>query len=134
MPAVVVGLAIALSSSVAIVNITRSRRRTTDPPTERAMLGWSVVQDVTGVVLAAIVHRRAARRAGHAREPRWSDYAAFAAVAVGTALLLPRVLRQVREQPDLFLLLSVGSGLVIAGVGASSSTCRWRWRRSSAGW
>ena len=54
-PAVVVGLAIALSSSVAIVNITRSRRRTTDPPPERAMLGWSVVQDVTGVVLAAIV-------------------------------------------------------------------------------
>src|SRR3954471_24126267 len=43
-PAVVVGLAIALSSSVAIVNITRSRRRSTDPSTERAMLGWSVVQ------------------------------------------------------------------------------------------
>ena len=52
-PAVMVGLAIALSSSVAIVNITRSRRRTTEPPTERAMLGWSVVQDVTGVILAA---------------------------------------------------------------------------------
>ena len=57
--AVVIGLAIALSSSVVIVNITRSRRRSTDHPTEVAMLGWSVVQDVTGVVLAA------------SRLPRW---------------------------------------------------------------
>ena len=116
-PAVIVGLAVALSSSVAIVNITRSRRRTTDAPTERAMLGWSVVQDVTGVILAAVVivaldgnqDTLVASLAG---------YAAFAVVAIGTALLLPRVLRQVREQPDLFLLLSVGSGLAIAGIGS----------------
>ena len=45
-------------------------------------------------------------------------YAASRSVAIVTALLLPRVLRQVRQQPDLFLLLSVGSGLAIAGVGA----------------
>jgi CPA2 family monovalent cation:H+ antiporter-2 len=116
-PAVIVGLAIALSSSVAIVNITRSRRRTTDAPTERAMLGWSVVQDVTGVILAAVVivaldgdpNKLVTALAG---------YAAFAVVAIGTALLLPRVLRRVREQPDLFLLLSVGSGLAIAGIGS----------------
>jgi K+:H+ antiporter len=116
-PAVVVGLAIALSSSVAIVNITRSRRRTTDPSTERAMLGWSVVQDVTGVVLAAIVIV-ALRGQSETLVSSLIGYAAFAVVAVVTALLLPRVLRQVRHQPDLFLLLSVGSGLVIAGVGA----------------
>ena len=116
-PAVVVGLAIALSSSVAIVNITRSRRRTTDPSTERAMLGWSVVQDVTGVVLAAIVIV-ALRGESVTLVSSLIGYAAFAAVAVVTALVLPRVLRQVRQQPDLFLLLSVGSGLVIAGVGA----------------
>ncbi|HEY3524036.1 MAG TPA: cation:proton antiporter, partial [Candidatus Limnocylindrales bacterium] len=41
--AALVGLSIALSSSVVIVNITRSRRRTTDQPTEVAMLGWSVL-------------------------------------------------------------------------------------------
>ena len=37
-----------------IVNITRSRRRTTDPATDDALLGWSVLQDVAGVALAAI--------------------------------------------------------------------------------
>ena len=116
-PAVVVGLAIALSSSVAIVNITRSRRRTTDPPTERAMLGWSVVQDVTGVILAAIVIV-ALRGQSETLVDALIGFAAFGAVAIVTALVLPRILRQVRQQPDLFLLLSVGSGLVIAGVGA----------------
>jgi CPA2 family monovalent cation:H+ antiporter-2 len=116
-PAVVVGLAIALSSSVAIVNITRSRRRTTDAPTERAMLGWSVVQDVTGVVLAAIVIV-ALRGQSETLVDALIGFAAFAGVAIVTALLLPRILRQVRQQPDLFLLLSVGSGLVIAGAGA----------------
>jgi CPA2 family monovalent cation:H+ antiporter-2 len=116
-PAVVVGLAIALSSSVAIVNITRSRRRTTDPSTERALLGWSVVQDVTGVIVAAVV---IAALSGEIMDTVSSLalFVGFAAVAILTALLLPRVLRQVRQQPDLFLLLSVGSGLLIAGVGA----------------
>src|SRR3990170_1319647 len=47
------GLAIALSSSVVVVNIVRSRRRTTDRATEQAMLGWSVIQDLTGVACAA---------------------------------------------------------------------------------
>src|SRR3954470_3351455 len=49
------GLAIAFSSSVVIVNITRSRRRTTDRPTEDALLGWSVLQDITGVAIAAVL-------------------------------------------------------------------------------
>jgi CPA2 family monovalent cation:H+ antiporter-2 len=116
-PAVIVGLAIALSSSVAIVNITRSRRRTTDAPTERAMLGWSVVQDVTGVILAAVVIV-ALDGNPDTLVTALAGYAAFAVVAIVTALMLPRVLRRVREQPDLFLLLSVGSGLAIAGIGS----------------
>jgi CPA2 family monovalent cation:H+ antiporter-2 len=116
-PAIIVGLAIALSSSVAIVNITRSRRRTTDAPTERAMLGWSVVQDVTGVILAA-VFIVALDGNQDTLVTSLAGYAAFAVVAIVTALLLPRVLRRVREQPDLFLLLSVGSGLAIAGIGS----------------
>src|SRR3954471_3594403 len=53
--ALVVGLAVALSSSVAIVNITRSRRRTTNHATEQTLLGWSVIQDVTGVAMAALL-------------------------------------------------------------------------------
>src|SRR4051794_30118245 len=53
--AALVGLSIALSSSVVIVNITRSRRRTTDRATEDALLGWSALQDATGVAIAAIL-------------------------------------------------------------------------------
>ena len=116
-PAIIIGLAIALSSSVAIVNITRSRKRTTDAPTERAMLGWSVVQDVTGVILASVALVALDGRPDTLVRSL-VGFAAFAGVAVGTALLLPRLLRRVREQADLFLLLSVGSGLAIAGIGA----------------
>ena len=115
--AVVIGLAIALSSSVVIVNITRSRRRTTDHPTEVAMLGWSVVQDVTGVVLAAVVLATLDGEPGTFISSLLG-LAAYAAVAIVTALALPRLLRQLREQPDLFLLTSVASGLALAGLGA----------------
>ena len=53
--AALLGLSIALSSSVVIVNITRSRRRTTDPHTERVLVGWGVLQDVTGVAIAIVL-------------------------------------------------------------------------------
>src|SRR4249919_1598149 len=53
--AALVGLCVALSSSVVIVNITVSRRRTTDRPTDIALLGWAVMQDLVGVVLGAIL-------------------------------------------------------------------------------
>src|SRR3954468_19657972 len=53
--AALIGLSIALSSSVVIVNITKSRRRTTDRPTEQALLGWSALQDTTGVAIAAVL-------------------------------------------------------------------------------
>src|SRR3979490_15308 len=50
-----IGLSIALSSSVVVVNITRSRRRTTNPPTEAALLSWSVMQDMIGVGFALVL-------------------------------------------------------------------------------
>jgi Kef-type K+ transport system membrane component KefB len=53
--AALIGLSIAMSSSVVIVNITKSRRRTTDRSTEDALLGWSALQDSTGVALAAVL-------------------------------------------------------------------------------
>ncbi|MFM8366785.1 MAG: cation:proton antiporter, partial [Candidatus Nanopelagicaceae bacterium] len=43
--ALLLALSLAMSSSVVIVNITRSGKRTTDNGTEEALLGWSVVQD-----------------------------------------------------------------------------------------
>ena len=115
--AVLVGLCVALSSRVVIVNITRSSRRTTDRTTDHALLGWSVLQDLTGVVVAAGV---IAAMGATSRSPLMSllGIGAFVAVAAGTAWLLPRALHLLASDHDLFLIVSVASGLTIAGVGA----------------
>ena len=115
--AILVGLCVALSSSVVIVNITRSRRRTTDRPTEVALLGWSVLQDVVGVAVAAVL--LAAIDPGERSLPEAIvGLAAFGALVVAVARLLPLVLRQLRDEHDLFLIASVASGLTLAGIGA----------------
>jgi monovalent cation:H+ antiporter-2, CPA2 family len=112
-----IGLAVALSSSVVIVNITRSRRRTTDRPTEEALLGWSVVQDVTGVILAAVLI--AAMSSGSAQPLIViAGLVVFIALALLVAWLLPRILQVLHGEKDLFLIVSVASGLAIAGAGA----------------
>jgi CPA2 family monovalent cation:H+ antiporter-2 len=111
------GLGVALSSSVVIVNITRSRRRTTTRDTEEALLGWSVLQDVTGVGLAIIllaVFGSTGRSVGIAV----AGLAAFAAITIVAAWLLPHILRRLRAEHDLFLIISVASGLALAGAGA----------------
>lgn len=115
--AAVLGVCVALSSSVVIVNITRSRRRTTDQPTEEALLGWAVLQDLTGVAIAIVA---LALVAPGSRSPAEALVAivAFVATAVAAAWLLPRLLRPLRDEHDLFLLVSVAGGLVVAGVGA----------------
>jgi monovalent cation:H+ antiporter-2, CPA2 family len=115
--AALLGLGVALSSSVVIVNITKSRRRTTRPETEAALLGWSVLQDITGVVLAVIV----LTLGGLGDRPIWIAalaLAAYGAIAVVTARALPIVLRRLREDHDLFLIVSVATGLAVAGIGA----------------
>jgi CPA2 family monovalent cation:H+ antiporter-2 len=112
-----VGLGVAMSSSVVIVNITRSRRRTTDPATERALIAWSVLQDVTGVAISVVL----LAAAGASERPLWLALiggAGFAAIAVGVALLLPWILRRLEAEGDLFLIVSVAVGLALAGVGA----------------
>ena len=115
--AVLVGLCIALSSSVVIVNITRSSRRTTDRATEHGLLGWSVLQDLTGVVVAAGV---IAAIGASSRSPleTLAGIAAFVGVAIASAWLLPRVLHLMASDHGLFLIVSVASGLAIAGIGA----------------
>ena len=114
--AILIGLCIALSSSVVIVNITKSSRRRTDRATEHGLLGWSVLQDLTGVLIAAVV---IAALGVTASSPiiALAGIAAFVAVAVATAWLLPRVLHLMTSEHDLFLIVSVASGLAIAGVG-----------------
>jgi CPA2 family monovalent cation:H+ antiporter-2 len=111
------GLATALSSSVVVVNITRSRRRTTNPQTESALLGWSVVQDITGVVVA--MGLLAALESGSRPLPLLAGgIVAYLLLTLAAAWVLPRLLRGLHAEHDLFLMLSVASGLVLAGVGA----------------
>lgn len=112
-----VGLGVAMSSSVVVVNITRSRRRTTDPRTDDVLLGWSVLQDVTGVALA-IVLLAVAGEGGRPPLESLGRVLAFGALAVGAAALLPRALRRLRDQHDLFLIVSVAAGLTVAGLGS----------------
>jgi len=116
--AALLGLSIAMSSSVVVVNITRSRRRTTDPATEEDMLGWSVLQDLAGVLCAALllvvlgIDQRGPAAAA-------LGLVAFVAIAIAAAWAIPRALRRLRDEHDLFLLASLASGLVVAGIGAT---------------
>ena len=117
--AALVGLCVALSSSVVIVNITLSRRRTTDRATEESLLGWAVMQDLVGVGLAAILISLMDARNRSLGEAALG-LAGFAIVAVLAArLLLPWVLSRLHDEHDLFLITSVGSGLAVAGLGAA---------------
>jgi K+:H+ antiporter len=115
--AALVGLCVALSSSVVIVNITVSRRRTTDRPTEIALLGWSVMQDLVGVGLAAVLLALFAPT-GRGLPATLLGLALFGVVTVLVARLLPSILRRLHDEHDLFLITSVASGLTLAGLGA----------------
>ncbi|MBU3735282.1 MAG: potassium transporter Kef [Candidatus Planktophila sp.] len=114
--ALLLALSIALSSSVVIVNITRSPRRTTDTATEEALLGWSVVQDVFGVAVAAVV----LTLFGAAERPlilAISGLVGFVLLAFAASKALPILFRLVRWEKDLFLIYSVSVGLVLAALG-----------------
>lgn len=118
-PAALIGLSIALSSSVVIVNITKSRRRTTDGPTEEALLGWSALQDTTGVLIAAVLLALLGS-AGRPLDQAAIGLVAFVVLAVAVARILPIVLRALRSEHDLFLMVSVASGLALAGLGSAT--------------
>jgi len=115
--AVLLGLSLALSSSVVVVNITRSRRRTTDAATDHVLLGWSILQDLVGVTVAivALIALGLEARSGVVAIELALIYAVIVVVATG---LIPRFLRQLREEHDLFLIVSVATGLALAGIGA----------------
>ena len=115
--ATLMGLAVAMSSSVVIVNITRSRRRTTDRATEQALLGWSVLQDLAGVTATAIV-LAAFGVGGRSPVVAIGALVAFALVAVAAGRVLPPLLVALRPTPDLFLIVSVAVGLLLASLGA----------------
>lgn len=114
--ALLMSLSIAMSSSVVIVNITRSPRRATDASTEQALLGWSLIQDVVGAAVAAII--LALFGSGESSLlVAVGGLLGFGAIAIAASRVLPRVLRAVRWEKDLFLIYSVSFGLVLAALG-----------------
>ena len=114
--ALLLALSLAMSSSVVIVNITRSRRRTTNTETEESLLGWSVLQDLVGVAAAAII----LTFFGDSDKSLVASLAGligFVLFAILCAKVLPRLLKLVRWEKDLFLIYSVAIGLTIAALG-----------------
>jgi len=116
--AVTLGLVAALSSSVVVVNITRSRKRTTDAVTERALIVWALLQDAVTLVAATLL---AVLLAPGGDPPVLAIGKALAFVLVAWVVqgwAVPRLLGSVQDQPDAFLILAVSAALAIAGVGA----------------
>lgn len=115
--AAMVGLSIAMSSSVVVINITRSRRRTTDAATNEILLGWSVIQDLVGVG-SALVLLVLIGLGGRSAPSAAAGLVAFIVMAALAAFLLPWLLRRLQAEHDLFLLVSVAGGLLVAGIGS----------------
>ena len=114
--ALLLSLSIAISSSVVIVNITKSPRRTINSTTGDAMLGWAVVQDIIGVSAAVII----LTVFGESEKPlpiAIGGLFGFILLAFACSKLLPKLLRMVRWEKDLFLIYSVSVGLVLAALG-----------------
>ena len=106
-----------MSSSVVVVNITRSQTRRTNKATETALLGWSLLQDLSGVIVAAVL---LAIWGADSRPPleALAALGVFSLLAIAAARMFPFVLGRLRGYPDLFLLVSIAGGLVGAGIGA----------------
>lgn len=136
--ALLLALSVAMSSSVVIVNITRSRGRTTDKPTEEALLAWSVLQDIVGVAVASFIlvlygndQRSLLQAVG--------GLIGFGITAYVSARLLPSVLRRVRTSPDLFLIFFSSNRFStrcswIDSVWYSDGACCLRCRTSHSHW
>lgn len=118
--AVTLGLAVALSSSIVVVNITRSRKRTADEITARALLVWSVLQDVVTLVAATILTVLLAPGEAAAAPLAFGKAVLFVAFAAAVQdLVVPRLLRGVRGEQDTFLIVAVSAALATAGIGAA---------------
>ena len=118
--ALTLGLAVALSSSIVVVNITRSRKRTADETTARALLVWSVLQDVVTLVAATILTVLLAPGEAAAAPLAFGKAVLFVGFAAAVQdLVVPRLLRAVRGEQDTFLIVAVSAALATAGIGAA---------------
>ena len=112
-----IAIAVALSSSVVIVNITRSKKRTTNKETEDSLLIWSVIQDVFGLLIAGVV---IAIYTDTSNNPAVSiaNLAIYIVIALFYGKAIHFVLDYIKKEKDLFLIFSFGSGLALAGLGS----------------
>ncbi len=116
--ALTVGLATALSSSVVVVNMSRSRKRTLDDRTGRTLVVWAVLQDVVSLVAVALLAAMLDPGRGGVAVAllRLAAFAALASLA--HVFIVPRLLAAVRSEGDTFLIASVSVALVTAAFGA----------------
>ena len=118
--ALTLGLAVSLSSSIVVVNITRSRKRTADDATARALLVWSVLQDIVTLVGATILTVLLTPGDAAAAPVAFGKAIVFVGLAATVQdWVVPRLLRAVRDEPDTFLIVAVSAALVTAGIGAA---------------
>ena len=117
--ALLLALSIAMSSSVVIVNITKSKRRTTDTDTEEALIGFSVVQDIVGVGIAALI-LTIYGSSDQSIAVSIFGLIGFVVLAFVASKLIPIILRILRWESDLFLIFSVAIGLTIAALGTKA--------------
>ena len=116
--ALTIGLATALSSSVVVVNMSRSRKRTLDDRTGRTLVVWAVLQDAVSLVAVALLAAILDPSGGGIAISllRLAVYAALASLA--HIFIVPRLLAAVRGEGDTFLIAAVSVALVTAAVGA----------------
>lgn len=81
------------------------------------MLGWSVLQDVTGVIVAEAV-LTAIQPPDRSPLVIAAGFIVFGLLALALARVLPVALRALDGEPDLFLIVSVATGLGVAGIGS----------------
>ena len=114
---VIIAIAVALSSSVVIVNITRSKNRTTNKETDEALLIWSVVQDIFGLLIAGVV---IAIYTNTSNNPITSliNLVIYIAIALFYGKIIHYILDYIKKDKDFFLIFSFGSGLALAGLGS----------------
>ena len=116
--ALTIGVATALSSSVVIVNMSRSRKRTLDDRTGRTLVVWAVLQDAVSLIAVALL-AAILDPSGGGVGPSLLRLALFAALAsLAHVFVVPRILSAVRAEGDTFLIVAVSVAIVTAAVGA----------------
>ncbi|MDQ6858379.1 MAG: cation:proton antiporter [Chloroflexota bacterium] len=117
--ALTIGLATALSSSVVVVNMSRSRKRTLDDRTGRTLVVWAVLQDAVSLIAVALLAAILDPSGGGVAIALLRIFVFGTLASLAHVFVVPRLLAAVRGEGDTFLIASVSVALVTAAVGAT---------------